>query len=55
MANRTLERGLRLAERFDGEAVSLEELEAQLLRADILISSTGLGRPISSPGTRCGR
>jgi glutamyl-tRNA reductase len=41
LANRTLERGLRLAERFRGEAVSLEELEAQLLRADILISSTG--------------
>jgi glutamyl-tRNA reductase len=41
VANRTLERGLRLAERHRGEAVSLEELEAQLLRADILISSTG--------------
>ncbi len=41
VANRTLERGLRLAERYRGEAVSLEELEAQLLRADILISSTG--------------
>jgi glutamyl-tRNA reductase len=41
VANRTLERGLRLAERFRGEAVSLEELEAQLLRADIIISSTG--------------
>ncbi len=43
VANRTLERGLRLAERFGGEAVSLEEVEAQLLRADILISSTGAG------------
>jgi glutamyl-tRNA reductase len=41
VANRTLERGLALAERFGGEAVSLEELEAQLLAADILISSTG--------------
>ncbi len=41
VANRTLERGLRLAQRFGGEAVSLEELEAQLLAADILISSTG--------------
>jgi glutamyl-tRNA reductase len=41
VANRTLERGLRLAERYRGEAVSLEELEAQLLSADILISSTG--------------
>jgi glutamyl-tRNA reductase len=43
VANRTLERGLRLAERYRGEAVSLEELEAQLLSADILISSTGAG------------
>ncbi len=41
VANRTLERGLRLAERYRGEAVSLEELEAQLLTADIIISSTG--------------
>ncbi len=41
IANRTLERGLRLAERFGGEAVSLEELEAQLLFADIVLSSTG--------------
>jgi len=36
-----LERGLRLAERFGGAAVSLEELEAQLLTADVLLSSTG--------------
>lgn len=43
VANRTLERGLTLARRFGGEAVSLEELEAQLLSADILISSTGAG------------
>jgi glutamyl-tRNA reductase len=41
VANRTLERGLRLAERFGGEAVSLEELEPQLLSADVLLSSTG--------------
>jgi glutamyl-tRNA reductase len=41
VANRTLERGMKLAARFRGEAVSLEELEAQLLAADILISSTG--------------
>jgi len=41
IANRTLERGLRLAQRFSGEAVSLEELEAQLLTADVLLSSTG--------------
>jgi len=41
VANRSLERGLKLATRFEGEAVSLMELEAQLLAADILISSTG--------------
>jgi glutamyl-tRNA reductase len=41
VANRTLERAVRLAGRFRGEAVSLEELEPQLLVADILISSTG--------------
>jgi len=43
VANRTLERGLELARRFGGEAVSLEELENQLLTADVLISSTGAG------------
>ncbi len=41
VANRTLDRGLRLAERFGGVAVSLEELESQLLLADVLLSSTG--------------
>lgn len=41
VANRTLERGLQLAQRFGGEAVSLEELADQLLHADIIISSTG--------------
>jgi glutamyl-tRNA reductase len=41
IANRTLERGMQLAQRFGGEAVSLEELADQLLHADIIISSTG--------------
>ncbi len=41
VANRTLERGVKLAQRFGGQAVALEELEEQLLAADILISSTG--------------
>jgi glutamyl-tRNA reductase len=41
IANRTLERGVRLAQRFGGAAVVLDELEEQLLAADILISSTG--------------
>ncbi|MBM4289383.1 MAG: glutamyl-tRNA reductase [Deltaproteobacteria bacterium] len=41
VANRTMARGLELAKRFGGEAVSLAELEDQLLSADIVISSTG--------------
>ncbi len=41
VANRTLSRGLELAGRFGGSAVSLAELESQLLTADIVISSTG--------------
>ncbi len=41
VANRTLERGLELAGRFGGEAVALAELPEQLLKADIVISSTG--------------
>ena len=41
IANRTLERGLRLAQRFSGQAVTLEELETQLLAPDVLLSSTG--------------
>ncbi|MEJ2671903.1 MAG: glutamyl-tRNA reductase [Deltaproteobacteria bacterium] len=48
VANRTLERGLQLAKRFQGEAVSLEELQSQLLIADILISSTGAGDTLIS-------
>jgi glutamyl-tRNA reductase len=43
VANRTLSRGVELARRFGGEAVSLEETQDQLLTADILISSTGAG------------
>jgi glutamyl-tRNA reductase len=43
VANRTLERGVQLARRFGGEAISLEEVQDQLLIADILISSTGAG------------
>lgn len=46
VANRTLERGLKLAQRFGGEAVSLEELENQLVRVDIVISSTGAAEQV---------
>ncbi|MBU0484250.1 MAG: glutamyl-tRNA reductase [Proteobacteria bacterium] len=41
VANRTLERAVKLARRFNGSAVSLEELIPQLETVDILISSTG--------------
>ncbi len=48
VANRTLERGVKLAQRFKGDAVSLEEVQEQLLIADILISSTGAGEILIS-------
>jgi glutamyl-tRNA reductase len=41
VANRTLSRAVDLAKRFNGRAVSLEELVPQLERVDIMISSTG--------------
>ena len=53
VANRTLDRGLRLAERFGGEAVSLEELESSC--SSPTSSSAPRARPpLSSPGTRSG-
>jgi glutamyl-tRNA reductase len=41
VANRTFERGLKLAEGFGGEAIRFEELHEQLVNVDIVISSTG--------------
>ena len=41
VANRTLERGVRLAEKFNGSAVALEEIPEVLKEVDIIISSTG--------------
>jgi len=41
VANRTLERAVKLARRFNGQAVSLDELVEQLVHVDIIISSTG--------------
>lgn len=41
VANRTLSRAVDLAKRFNGTAVSLDELHQQLERVDIVISSTG--------------
>lgn len=39
--NRTFERAQTLAERFDGQAKSLQELQCAIMDADIVISSTG--------------
>lgn len=41
VANRTLQRAMQLAKRFNGRAVGLDELVDQLLHVDIIISSTG--------------
>jgi len=41
VTNRTWERAVELAARFHGEAISFSELSNALLRADIVISSTG--------------
>ncbi len=40
VANRTYERAVELAERFDGEAIRYDELFARMPEADIVISST---------------
>ncbi|MDH3348699.1 MAG: glutamyl-tRNA reductase [Desulfobulbaceae bacterium] len=41
VANRTLENAVKLAQRFNGRAVALEEMEEQLTLVDIIVSSTG--------------
>lgn len=41
VANRTLSRAVELAKQFQGEAISLEELEDFLVQTDIVLSSTG--------------
>ncbi|MBW1813770.1 MAG: glutamyl-tRNA reductase, partial [Deltaproteobacteria bacterium] len=41
MANRTFSRGVELAERFNGKAVRMEEIDDLLRSIDIVISSTG--------------
>ena len=41
VANRTLERAMELARRWQGRAVSLEEIPSALMESDIVISSTG--------------
>jgi len=46
VANRTLERALALARRFNGWTVPWEELVEELARIDIIVSSTGSPEPI---------
>lgn len=48
VANRTLERALALAKRFNGTTVGWEELAEELRRVDIIVSSTGSPEPILS-------
>lgn len=48
VANRTLERALALARRFNGTTVAWEDLAEELRRVDIIISSTGSSDPILS-------
>jgi glutamyl-tRNA reductase len=58
VANRTFERAAALAERFDADAVGLDELEAALARADVVITATGSTELVVSPaqlGARAGR
>jgi glutamyl-tRNA reductase len=46
VANRHADRALSLAQRFGGSVVGLEQLPDQLLRADIVLSSTSSPHPI---------
>jgi len=41
VANRTLETGRRLADRFDGSAIPLSDVAAHLAQVDVVVSSTG--------------
>jgi glutamyl-tRNA reductase len=46
IANRTLENALTLARRFEGQAISLKEIPAQLVNMDIVVTSTGSPDPV---------
>jgi len=50
VANRTLSRGLELAQQFGGRAITLEEIPEALVHADIVISSTASPLPIVGKG-----
>lgn len=46
VANRTFEKGVALAQRFNGKAISMAEISEHLAHVDIVISSTGAGHYI---------
>jgi glutamyl-tRNA reductase len=48
VANRTVERAAELAERFGGLAVSLSDIDRAIERADIVIGSISIDRPVLS-------
>jgi len=50
VANRTLNRAQKLADRFGGEAILLADMPASLPRADIVISSTASQLPLLGKG-----
>jgi glutamyl-tRNA reductase len=50
VANRTIERGKRLAHRFNGEAIELKSLSEHLHEFDIVVSSTASSLPILGKG-----
>ncbi|MCC2638152.1 MAG: glutamyl-tRNA reductase [Moraxellaceae bacterium] len=50
VANRTLSRGFELAQKFNGRAISLEDIPEALVTTDIVISSTASPLPILGKG-----
>jgi len=50
IANRTFDRSAELAKRFDGTAVTLNDLPAHLAEADIVVSSTASRLPLITEG-----
>ena len=51
IANRSVERAEKLADEFDGEAISLQHIGQHLHRCDIVIASTASPLPIIGKGT----
>ena len=51
IANRSVERAQKLANEFDGEAISLQHISDHLYKSDIVIASTASPLPIIGKGT----